>query len=639
MCGITGYWDFNHKLSSDAAMDSIENMTASLRHRGPNGHGLWHDITSSIYFGHRRLAIYDLSINAKQPMTSPSTRYTMVFNGSIYNHKELRKALNDEVNVIWKSTSDTEVILVGFEHWGIEKTLNKLVGMFAIALWDQHDKKCYLIKDRLGEKPLYYGIIDNILVFGSELKSIKSLSGINLKISHTSCAYQLKYSYIPAPLSIYENINKLEPGKIAIIDKDKNINIKQYWSLDKAMQQSKPPISEANALNEFRDLFGQIIDNQVQADVPVGAFLSGGTDSTTVVSFLKEKHKSVHTFSIGIANSSYNEANNAKNIATQLGTSHHELYVSEQDALDIIPSLPNMYDEPFSDSSQIPTALVAKMAKKHVSVALSGDGADELFAGYNRHLLLPSLAKSSPKRQLVKNIVSNALLAMPTTFFDTAYKPLHYIDSSRFNHQGVGDKAHKMAHLLKCTDMQSMYEYTISHWQQPPIHSINDKLQQPIQTQMTGDHLDFMLSNDTLGYLPGDILTKVDRASMYFALETRVPFLDHRLVDFAWRLPHSLKINNGTSKYLLKKHLEDYIDKKHIYQPKKGFGIPIDKWLNGTLKEWAESLLSKQTLDQYPFLNAQALQNMWAKYKKKHGNTQYLIWDALMLISWLNANR
>jgi asparagine synthase (glutamine-hydrolysing) len=639
MCGITGYWDFNQKLSTEASIANIKTMTSALKHRGPDNYGLWYDAPSGIYLGHRRLSIYDLSANAKQPMVSASTRYTMVFNGSIYNHHELRQNLTNAINPSWKSSSDTEVILTGFEHWGIEGTINKLVGMFAIALWDQQDKTFHLIRDRLGEKPLYYGIIKDILVFGSELKAIKAMSDIDLEISHHACAYQLQYSYIPAPLSIYKNINKLEPGRIASINKDKNITIKQYWSLRDCMKQPQSTCNRHDALSEFRTLFGKVIDNQVKADVPVGAFLSGGTDSTTVVSFLKNKHQNVHTFSIGIDDSSYNEAENAKNIARQLGTTHHELYVSEQDALDLIPSLPHMYDEPFSDSSQIPTALVAKMAKQHVTVALSGDGADELFAGYNRHRLLPSLAKHSTKSRFIKDVIGNALLAIPTTFFDAMYEPLHHLHPRKFNHQAVGDKAHKMGHLLQCTNIQSMYEYTTTHWLPPPMHSLNKKIQQPLKATIINDNLNFILANDTLGYLPGDILTKVDRASMYFALETRIPFLDHRLVEFSWRLSNSLKINNGTSKYLLKKHLEDYIDKKYIYQPKKGFGIPIDKWLCGSLKEWAEDLLSKQSLAQYPFLNDKAIRVVWKLYKKKHGNTQYLIWDILMLVSWLNTSR
>lgn len=633
MCGITGFWDTSNSNTLSQKDNILEEMSLALTHRGPDGHGFWNDVKSGIYLGHRRLSIYDLSSQGLQPMISASGRYVIVFNGSIYNFQEIKKEV---INYKWKTNTDTEVILACIENFGLDKALDKFEGMFAIAVWDIQEEKLFLARDRVGEKPLYYYHFNGKVIFGSELSAISKYPNIDLSLDLQSIEMQLRLSYIPAPFSIYKNISKVLPGTIVAIDNKGKTSTSSYWSFQDIAKQTKKNISLEDAKTDFNKLFTKTIKQQLSADVAVGTFLSGGTDSSLVTAFAKSINSNVSSFSIGIKDSSFNEADNAKEVAKILGTNHHELYISEQDILDIVPSISDKYSEPFADSSQLPTYMVSKLAKSNITVALSGDGADEIFAGYNRHKLIPNIfkkAKSIPGS--IKNILALTLGSVPVQVYNFLYSPLRLINSQKYNHQDIGDKIHKFSQLLAKKDIEAMYNSVTNIWHNPPVKGIKSRARDNFKIE---NSLDFMLMNDSLQYLPDDILTKVDRASMSVALECRAPFLDHNLINFAWSLPNELKINQGQGKYLLKKVLEDHLPKELIYQPKKGFGIPIGDWLKGPLLPWSQSLLNKKVIEKYDFLDFNEIWRTWSKHRSGLVNAPYKMWNALMLISWLESN-
>lgn len=632
MCGIAGF------LNSPTAttFETAQQMAEKLHHRGPDDFGIWQNNDIGLSLIHTRLSVLDLSPAAHQPMHSPNGRYTIVFNGEIYNHLDLR----NELSIAWKSHSDTETLLAAFEAWGVEKTLQKTVGMFAIALWDNHKQQLYLARDRMGEKPLYYGFQNSVFMFASELKALKTHPYFEEKIDRNAIALQMRHNYIPHPWSIYQGIHKLQPGTYATIQPNStNVTITPYWKLHDHIQLDMP-VSADQAINSLDALLKKTIRDQMLSDVPLGAFLSGGIDSSLVTALMQTQSSSrIKTFTIGFDQPGYNEAEFAKAVAQYLGTEHTELYVTDQDALNVIPRLSTLYDEPFSDSSQIPTFLVSQMTKQHVTVALSGDGADELFGGYNRYLWAESLWNRFkniplPIRHGMHSLITQTSAEKLNTFFESlALLP------KKLRYNNIGDKLHKLASILPSTSREMLYLNLISNNNQPQQFIIGaDEPLCAFQHLQDVNQLDFisqMMYADAMGYLPGDILTKVDRASMGVSLETRAPFLDHRVVEAAWTLPLSLKIHEGQSKWILRQILYKYVPKELIERPKMGFGAPIGIWLRGPLREWAEELLNEDRLRREGFFYPQPIRQKWEEHLSGKRNWQYQLWDILMFQSWL----
>jgi asparagine synthase (glutamine-hydrolysing) len=641
MCGIAGYWQ-SGGFSDEEAKATVDRMAQQIVHRGPDDGGVWVEADSGLALAHRRLSILDLSPAGHQPMVSVSRRYVLVFNGEIYNHLELRQKL---VDFRWRGYSDTETLLAGFEAWGIEATLKKTVGMFAIALWDRVERVLTLSRDRMGEKPLFYGWQGETFLFGSELKALKVHPAFQGNIYRDSLTLLLRYNYIPAPYSIYEGISKLPAGTLLHIPVGRGMNAARgaipqtYWSLRKVVSagQVAPFVgSENEVVDALEQRLKNSIGLQMVADVPLGAFLSGGVDSSLVVALMQEQsNRPVKTFSIGFSEKMYNEAGYAKAVAKHLKTDHTELYVSPKEAMAVIPQLPKLYDEPFSDSSQVPTFLVSQLARQHVTVSLSGDSGDELFCGYNRYLLADRLWN---RLSLLPVSLRRTLAAVVTTISPAAWSTLFGF----LNHGNIGDKFHKAAGVLSSSGADDLYFRLISHWQNPESVVLNGV--EPM-TLLTGGMSDLshlnqvqkMMLLDLVTYLPDDILTKVDRAAMGVSLETRVPFLDHKVVEFAWRMPMEFKIRNGESKWALRQILYKYVPKELIERPKMGFGVPIDVWLRGPLRDWAESLLSESRLRQEGFFNPVPIRHKWEEHLSGKRNWQYQLWDVLMFQAWLES--
>lgn len=650
MCGFSGFLGFN-QLSRDSVRNISVRMSSEILHRGPDDQGFWIDYDSEIALSHNRLSILDLSNAGKQPMSSSSKRFVIVFNGEIYNHLELRYEISKTFHGnldSWVGTSDTETLLACIEYWGIEKALTKLVGMFAFALWDKRERKLFLARDRIGEKPLYYGWHNNVFLFGSELKALRCHPQFNRDIDRNSLASYLRFSYVPAPLSIYRNIHKLTPGSYLEINSlnFKNHSIpKAFWSLPLTIKKTRSqPFkgSESEAIEELEVLISKSIKGQLLSDVPLGAFLSGGVDSSLVVALMQQESKSnVKTFSIGFHESGFNEANYAKAVARHLGTVHNELYVTSNDALSIIPTLPSIYDEPFADISQIPTLLVSKLAKSQVTVCLSGDAGDELFCGYNRYILTNSFwGKIELLPMFLRRLIAAGILSISPD----AWNRVFTFTPNKYKIASIGDKLHKGANLLHAKSFDELYSHFISHWHNPSdlvigaFHSSN-YLTEKLPVLNEPDTISQLMALDTLTYLPDDILVKVDRAAMSVSLETRIPFLDHRVIEFAWRLPHSLKLNKGKSKWILRKILDKYVPRNLIDRPKMGFGVPIDSWLRGPLREWAESLIEESRLKHEGFLNSSMIRKKWEEHLSGKRNWQYAIWNVLMFQAWLENEK
>ena len=645
MCGIAGFFGENKNFHINS-QNTIVDMISAIRHRGPDDEGFWHESEFNVCFGHRRLSIVDLSSHGHQPMVSYSDRYVIVFNGEIYNHLLLRENLKSSgVDIAWRGHSDTETLLACIDTWGLEKTIKKCSGMFAIALFDKKDNSIYLVRDRMGEKPLYYGVQNGVFLFGSELKALKKHPAFQGEIDRNSLALQLKYNYIPTPYSIYKDIKKLIPGTILKVDaSNKHANIEAigspiaFWSLKEVAINAQSNIYTGNAIeavNDLDKLLSQSVKGQMEADVPLGAFLSGGIDSSLIVSLMQSQSLSpVETFSIGFEEEGYNEAVYAKQIAQHLDTKHTELYVSAQDAMNVIPKLSSLYDEPFSDSSQIPTYLVSAMTKESVTVSLSGDAGDELFGGYNRYIWTRKIwnkVKYMPPS--VRSFIAWGMISVSPMVWN---KILRQIVSMPL----PGDKIHKLANLLPSKSAEDFYFHLISHW-----HDVNNVVigakcsVAPVVSSSTrldlGGIEQNMMYLDSISYLPDDILTKVDRAAMGVSLETRIPFLDHHVVEFAYQLPLSMKIQNGESKWILKQVLDKYIPRELMERPKMGFGVPIDSWLRGPLRDWAESLLDESRLKQEGFFHAEPIRQKWNEHLSGSRNWQHHLWDVLMFQSWL----
>jgi len=650
MCGIAG--TLGGSLSPNDFGKILEQAGNTIAHRGPDDMGIWFDKETAIGFVHRRLSIIDLSPAGHQPMLSVTGRFVIIFNGEIYNHLDLRNELEKSGNAPrWRGHSDTESLLAAFECWGIEATLKKTVGMFAIALWDKKERKLFLMRDRMGEKPMYYGYFDDRLLFGSELKALRQLPGFKSEINRDVLSLLFRHNYIPAPYSIYTNVFKLMPGSFIEFSSE-TLRLRQrpepkiYWSATEiALDAVKNPIkfsSDNEAINALESKLIQSISGQMMSDVPLGAFLSGGIDSSTIVALMQRQSSSaIKTFSIGFKEEDYDEAVFAREVAKHLGTSHTELYVSPDDAMNVIPKLPTIFDEPFSDSSQIPTFLVSELVKKHVTVSLSGDGGDELFCGYSRYLQYPKLwEKISVMPLFLRKIIGNIISSVSPENWNNLYDSISSLLPDKYQLLSLCNKLHKGASYLSCKDPAHFYRARMMHWEPKGLVLNASEPSTELSTFVSNELLslkELMMLLDTIGYLPGDILTKVDRSAMAVSLETRVPLIDHRVYEFAWQLPMHYKVRNGISKWLLRQVLYKHVPQKLIDRPKMGFGVPIDSWLRGPLRDWSESLLDEARLKREGFLNPVPIRQKWLEHSTGKGNWQYHLWDILMFQAWLET--
>ncbi|CCO23249.1 asparagine synthase (glutamine-hydrolyzing) [Maridesulfovibrio hydrothermalis] len=647
MCAIAGLIDFSHSTGTGQLERIARKMGEAQNHRGPDGHGQWSDPESGIALDHRRLAIIDLTDEGVQPMHSCSRRYVTVFNGEIYNYRELRAKLEQAEGFRgWRGHSDTEVMLEAFEQWGFEKAVKSFNGMFSIALWDRENRQLFLARDRMGEKPLYYSNQGDTFLFGSELKALMAHESFVKNIDRHSLASYLRYHYVPAPRTIFKDVHCLMPGTWIIIQPDGSISEpQQYWSLLDCARDAENKIFTApdeNIIETLEDLLLKVIEREMISDVPLGAFLSGGIDSSLIVALMQQCALSpVKTFTIGFDDEAYNEADDAKAVARHIGTEHTELYVSPKDALDIIPQIPHIWDQPFSDASQIPTHLVSRMTREHVTVALSGDGGDELFAGYNRHIKGASLWHKLKNVPIPLRIIGARSIAnISPASWDRVFKMYEPLLPTGLQMRLPGQKLHKLADVMAAESAAEYYKAITSNWQNPedavPDREFNSPFQntdmQPSQNNLTA----WMQYMDAATYLPDDILTKVDRAAMAVSLETRAPFLDHEVVEFSQRLPMHLRIQNGHGKHALRQILYKHVPRELIERPKMGFGIPIDSWLRGPLREWAEGLISPNRLELDGFFNIGEIRRIWNEHLSGKKDNQYRIWNILVFQSWLD---
>ena len=643
MCGLVGF--LSTGFDGDTGLRVLGRMADTIAHRGPDASGVWFDEHAQIGLGHRRLSILDISSAGAQPMHSESDRYSITFNGEIYNHLQLRRDLGD--TLAWRGQSDTETILAGFDAWGIKATIERTVGMFAFAVWDKQLHVLTLGRDRVGEKPLYYGWQKGHFLFGSELKALKMHPRFDAYINRDALAMMMRHSTIPAPYSIWQGIHKLMPGcLLSVSHRVHEPMITCYWSGKNAIEASiQTPFSGSPdaAVQRLETVLSDAIDIQMIADVPVGAFLSGGVDSSTIVALMQARSmKPVRTFSIGFNETQYNEANYAKAVAQHLGTDHTELYVNADDALNIIPRLALLYDEPFADCSQIPTFLVSQLAQQQVTVSLSGDGGDELFCGYNRYVMTKQFWSNLSKLPApFRDRLGKMILAMPPKLFNWIAYSLMNIVPNQYKLAAPVEKIRKGAAMLSSGSIESLYRRMVSHWDDPTRLVIGACELPSLFTEFQkmpcrlGD-IEYMMAMDLFTYLPDNILTKVDRAAMACSLETRIPFLDHRVVEFAWSLPLKYKLNNGVGKWVLREVLYKYVPRSLIDRPKMGFGIPLDNWLRGSLREWAEDLLDERRLNDEGFFDPTMVRQKWEAHLSGKSNCQYLLWDVLMFQSWLS---
>jgi len=642
MCGIAGILDPKRYFKLDQLRQMALRMASRLRHRGPDFQGEWIDAEAGVALGHTRLAIVDLSPAGAQPMASSCGRFVLSYNGEVYNAPELRSEL-ESAGRKFRGHSDTEVMIEGFAVWGVQATVERLIGMFAFAVWDRSSRTLMLGRDRLGIKPLYWGHANGCLVFGSELKALTALPFWRGEIDHNALAAFLQYGYVPTPLSIYRGINKLAPGTLLEFNNRNEISQSAYWSLSEVArlgQASTFDVSDEAAVEVLESLLSDAVRRRMVADVPLGMFLSGGIDSSTVAALMQASSaRPIRTFSIGFPERGYDEAANARAVAAHLGTDHTELYVTPAEAQSVIPKLPQIYDEPFADSSQVPTFLLSEMTRRHVTVALSGDGGDEVFAGYNRYgqgLALAKVIRILPN--VARRLVGSALTHISPNAWDSVS---HWIPE-KLRPPLLGDKLHKLAGVLS-EDSAGFYRYLVT--QCPEAASLvkgrtlpDDNLYPKLARERFSDDVSWMQYLDTTTYLPDDILTKVDRASMAVALEVRVPLLDHRVVELAWMLPPHMKMRRGVGKWILRQVAFKYVPKRLLERPKMGFAVPIDQWLRGPLKAWAGDLLNPASICSAGLMDPAPIMEKWKEHQAGARNWQYFLWNVLMFEAWRQAH-
>jgi asparagine synthase (glutamine-hydrolysing) len=634
MCGLTGL--VAAEATADELGEDLRRMCDTLVHRGPDDSGEWIDAESGVALGFRRLAILDLSPAGHQPMASRSGRYIATLNGEIYNFEELRR----ELDVPWRGHSDTEVMLAAFDAWGVLEALRRFTGMFAIAVWDRTLRQLRLIRDRMGVKPLYYGFMGNTFLYASELKALRRHPHFEGRIDRGALQLYLRSMYVPAPWSIYEGVFKLVPGTMLTFDPaTRAIETTAYWSVRDAVLRGLEHRfrgSEEEASHELEKLLRDAVRLRMVADVPLGVFLSGGVDSSLVTALMQaESAVPVRTFTIGFTEAAYDEAGYAAAVARHLGTNHTEQYLTPDDVVSVIPKLPSMYDEPFADSSQIPTHLVAQLARRHVTVALSGDGGDELFGGYTRYFIGQKLFRRlAALPRSMRPALGRMLTSVPPRVWDRLLAPV-------LRQPRPGEKVHKVARVLAADDPDAMYFELVSHWTNvvigggDAVSPLTDRNAWP----PLEDPTERMMYFDQLSYLPDDILAKVDRASMAVSLEAREPLLDHRLVEFAWTLPLSMKVQDGKGKCVLRRVLDRYVPRPLIDRPKMGFGMPLEGWLRGRLRDWAESLLDSSAIRAQGLLDPGPIREKWEEHVAGKGEWKHHLWAVLMLQAWLSNER
>jgi asparagine synthase (glutamine-hydrolysing) len=651
MCGIAGFIDLDARTSEETLRATALSMAASLRHRGPDDEGVWCDAGSGVALAHRRLSIIDLSAAGHQPMFSSSGRYVIVYNGEIYNFQELRNELEHSASVSFRGHSDTEVMLACLEQWGLEDSLKRWNGMFAFAVWDRETRTLQLGRDRFGEKPLYYAWMGNTFLFGSELKALRAHPSFREEIDRNVLALYLRYNCVPTPHCIYQGVLKLPPATFLTLTSSNRHSAKPvpYWSLRSVAEDglaNRFSGTMEDAADQLEFLLRDSVKLRMVADVPLGVFLSGGVDSSTVTALMQaQRSRPVKSFSIGLRERDYDEATDAEAVARCLRTEHTELYVTPTEAREVIPLLPAIYDEPFADSSQIPTFLLARLTRQRVTVSLSGDGGDEVFGGYNRHVWGARLRKTIEMTpSAVRRRLAGILRAVPPRRWDSFFRMCAPFLSDGVRHRTPGLKLHKLASALTVDDADGAYQQLISRWPEPcsvvpgarETLTIASKLEGHLRSLSTAEQMMFL---DALTYLPDDILTKVDRATMAVSLEVRVPFLDHRIVEFAWRLPLSMKVRRGKGKLILRKVLYRYVRQSLVDRPKSGFGIPLESWLRGPLREWAEELLGEHALREEAFFDPRPIRQMWTDFLGGRTAWHSQLWDVLMFQAWREEYR
>ena len=655
MCGIAGGI---FSANSDYRLaDILARMNKVQVHRGPDDGDIWLDESTGVGLAHRRLAVIDLSREGRQPMISPSGRYVLVYNGEVYNYEDLRRTLDRcRGDFVWRGHSDTEVILAAIDHWGLVPAVQQFVGMFALAVWDRQEKVLNLVRDRIGIKPLYYGMAGRSIIFGSELKALRTHPQFTAQIDRQSLQDYLHYAYVPAPQTIYTQAWKLPAGHVLSIalGVDRRPHslpaTEPYWSAEAvAIRGHRQPasISETDAVSQMTNIISEAVRSRMISDVPLGAFLSGGIDSSTIVALMQANSAlPVKTFTIGFHEDGYDESRHAAAVAHHLGTEHTELYASHKAALDLIPDLPSVYCEPFADPSQIPTLLLSRLTRESVTVCLSGDGGDELFGGYNRHFIGKRLwPMMRPIPLGLRRMIARWLRTIPPHGWDAFFDVLRRCRvPRRWLIDTPGDRLHKLAQGLSAASPEQMYKRWISLWQ-----SKDDVLNQGTGTNnrdvaeglagLDDDFTSQMMLRDLKGYLADDILVKLDRATMAASLEARVPMLDHRVVEAAWQLPLHFKVANGQGKRILRKILQQYVPARLVERPKTGFAVPLDTWLRGPLRDWAEALLNHDRIKRDGLLNAAPIRRKWREHLTGRRNWQYHLWVVLMFQAWLDQEK
>jgi asparagine synthase (glutamine-hydrolysing) len=650
MCGIAGFLDRSRTHSAEELKRIALRMADTLRHRGPDDGGAWADPNAGIVLSMRRLAILDLSPAGHQPMQSPSGRYEIVFNGEIYNCEDLRRELLvEDPALAFFGHSDTEVMLAAFDQWGMDKAVGRFNGMFAFALWDRQKRNLTLGRDRFGEKPLYYAVVGGRFLFGSELKALRAHPEFMCEIDLGAVALYLRHNCIPAPYSIYTIARKLPPATLLTVSVDDFTSMPcTYWSAQETAEAGGHNLfagSESDAVEALDALLRDAVKIRMYSDVPLGAFLSGGIDSSTIAALMQAQSSiPVKTFSIGQLESEYDEAPEASVVARHLQTDHTELYVTPRQAMSVVPRLPQMFDEPFADSSQIPTFLVSQLARQQVTVSLSGDGGDEIFGGYNRHTWGgPLWRKLKPVPHSLRRLGASTILALSPEAWDTLFRNLGSVLPRSWRQRVPGYKLHKLASVMDSRDAYDMYCTFTSHWPNPS-QMLAGVVEPP--TLLTDGNLsrlpsatEQMMYLDSVTYLPDDILVKLDRATMAVSLEGRIPLLDHRVAEFSWRLPLSMRVRGRVGKWILRQVLYRYVPRELVERPKFGFGIPLASWLRAPLHDWAEGLLDEGRLRREGIFDPKPIRHAWKEHLAGQRHWEFHLWDVLMFQAWLEESQ